>query len=128
MRAAAPAPPPQLPTPTLSTRSAGLFKPQGTTTLFKTDVLVVTPADPSDTHAVPQFKIEEYEGTKAPSLEWQDARQDPATGQWGFTLPPGLMRVRVGVRSAGKAGSSARASDASVALVFEVKGAWASSA
>ena len=68
---------------------------------------------------MPQFKIEEYEGTKAPSLEWQDARQDPATGQWGFTLPPGLMRVRV--RSAGKAGAAC-VSEASELLNFEEKG------
>ena len=82
-------------------------------------MLLVTPADPSDTQAVPQFKIEEYEGTRAPSLEWQDARQDPATGQWGFTLPPGFMRVRV--RSAPTT-ETACVSEASEPLHFEVKG------
>ncbi len=112
--------PRQLPTPSFTTRNEALLKPAGTTILFRVDVLVVTPADPSDPEVVMQYRIEGYEGPLGPGvpMEWQEARPDG--GQWSFTLPVGTMQVRV--RSAPKAGSLALPSEPSPPLTFRVKG------
>ncbi len=96
------------------------MKPTGTTTLFRGDVVVVTAADPIDMDIVLQYKIEDYRGALDVPADWQGTRLDG--GQWCFSLPAGSMRVRV--RSAPGAGSTALASEASAALAFLVKGAW----
>ena len=88
--------------------------------MFRVDVLVVTPADPSDPEVVMQYKIEGYAGPQGAPEEWQEARPDG--GQWSFTLPVGTMQVRV--RSAPKAGSLALPSEPSPPLTFRVKGVW----
>jgi hypothetical protein len=43
-----------------------------------------------------QYPIEDYAGPK-PGItsDWRDARIDPATGKWSFTLPVGSMNIRI---------------------------------
>ncbi len=95
-----------IPTPTLGTKSPGLFKPSGTTTLFRTDLLVVTPGSRVTDGTVMQYSIEDYDGPRSGiTPDWKDARIDPATGKWSFALPVGAMRVRV--CAYGEAGESA---------------------
>jgi hypothetical protein len=94
-----------LPSPTFAPRTASLFKPDATTTLFRTDLLVITPGTlpdgtPTPPDAVMQYKLVDVrrpDGSTAPDSEWQPARQDlwPGHSDWCFNLAPGSMKVCV---------------------------------
>jgi hypothetical protein len=109
----------ELGTPAFTTRNAALLKPDGTTILFRVDVLVVLPPAKMPAGAQLQYKISDYEGLmrESTSQYWQDTSLD--AGQHSFTLPVGKMRVQVRMITR----ENNRASLASRAYEFYVKGA-----
>jgi hypothetical protein len=109
--------PASVPTPTLGTKNPGLFKPSGTTSLFRGDVLVITPGGREVHGTAMQYSIEDYIGPiSGVKSDWQDARRD-SVGRWIFSLPVGRMNVRV--CAFGETGESAPSN----AFSFLVKGA-----
>lgn len=106
-----------VPTPTLGTKNPALFKPSGTTSLFRGDVLVITPGGREVHGTAMQYSIEDYIGPiSGVKSDWQDARRD-SVGRWIFSLPVGRMNVRV--CAFGETGESAPSN----AFSFLVKGA-----
>ena len=88
---------PGLLAPSLTLRSTELLVPDGESTIFEDDLVVIVPhaGDTAVRDVVMQYRISAYSGSAKPLEGWQDARKETWKGehQWCFALPRGRMSV-----------------------------------